>query len=899
MPRLRNGMPLLIVVSMAGIVGVVAAGGVSQSQALGSPVSKAPAKELLFEANRGQADGRVRFRARGQQCSLFLTDTDAVLALRAPAGRKDAVIRMGVRGARTAAVRGEEPAGVPVRYYHGRPGPKWETPVTTYRKVRYADVTPGVDLVYYGNEGALEYDFSVAPSARPQDIALSFSGQERLQVDEHGALLIQASGQTLRQEAPIAYQERDGVRQLVDARFVLKDDSQVGFELGQYDPARRLVIDPKFVFSTFLGGSGGERGTGIAVDADGNSYVTGTTGSNNFPVTGDADQPELTAATEVFVAKYSPTGALLYASYLGGHNTDESSGIALGPDGQIYLTGATQSDDFPITLDCAQADLQNPWDAFVARLDVDGRVNYATYLGGRDEDRGNSIGVDANGLIYVGGRTRSLDFPTPAPARNGFQQAENGDADGFLVQLDPTQIGADQIRYATFLGGSRIDDVRDLTIRGSRVYLVGSTTSANFPASPGVLQRVKAGMLDVGDAWVGVFDLTNPGADSRIWISHFGGSAAETGDAIAVNGAGNIFIAGSTNSRDFPRRTTPSAGFNYTYGGGNSDAYFAVLNGSGTALIRSSYIGGTGDDGALDIAVDPSNFIYVTGYASSSPFPVKNQILGPQGYSDAFLAKIDQANYVLHYSTLIGGRNADQATGVALDAGGINAWVTGTTASVANFPLVNAAQPQYGGADIGGKKLNDAFVTKIGPKNALRMAANADRLFPSLTKECTGPLTAFTLDGSESKGFNTRISVFRWSLNGQLVGIVPRLVQSKGPGTYHYVLTATDPIGDSGSIAVDVTIVDTTPPSFTAAGSVRPANVTKAIPVNQSSTTVALGGPARGVDKCDGVITATGTRSDGQALTAPYPVGITTITWVATDASGNSAQYQQKVTITH
>ncbi|MCC2670780.1 MAG: cell surface glycoprotein (s-layer protein) related protein [Armatimonadetes bacterium] len=900
--RERNAKSLLGILIAVGAAGAVMAG--HSTLTAGQPVdalarSGQPSTPLLFEANQGQTDSRVRFHARGRGGSLFLTGNEAVVALHGAGNQQTGVVRMGLRGARAKRVRGLEPAGVPVRYYRGRVATKPQPPVTTYRKVQYDNVYPGVDLVYYGNEGALEYDLVVAPGASPREIALSFSGQERLDLDERGALRIRAADRELLQEPPVAYQELNGVRQPVDARFVLQGEREVAFELGAYDPSRKLVIDPKLSFSTFAGGNGAETGTDITTDAAGNTYATGTTASANFPVTGDAYQPLPTAGSEIYINKYSPTGALLYATFLGGHGSEEGGGIAVGADGQVYVSGATTAEDFPITFDCAQPDLADPWDAFVARLDADGQVTYATYLGGGDEDRGLGVAVDDAGLIYVVGRTKSINFPAPAPGRNGFQPTATNNYDGFLVQLDPNELGAAQVLYASYLGGSRVEEAKRIVIHDSQVYLVGSSTSLNFPTSVGALQRSKSGILDVPDAWIGQFDLSQTGANSRVWITYLGGTGSDTGEGIAVNSQGNVYIAGATTSRDFPKKTTPSAGFNYTFGGGAQDGYYAVINPTGSALLRSSYIGGSSDDAALDIAVDPTNFIYITGYASSTNFPLKNHVLPPRGYSDAFVAKLDQANYTLVYSTIIGGTSGEFATAVATDECGINGFITGSTASVANYPVVSAAQPFFGGAAEAGKKLNDAFITKIGAKKDPRVLAKADGLMPLLVKECTGPLTSFTLDGSASQGFNTRITLHRWSLDDQRIAIIPKVVQSKPVGTYRYVLTVTDSVGDSGCAAVTVQIVDTKPPSFTGAGTLCPAGVTVKIAANLSSTNVAIGGPGRAVDKCDGTIIATGTRSDGQALTAPYPLGITNITWTATDSSGNSAGCIQKIIVTH
>src|SRR5881396_2470743 len=373
------------------------------------PVSAAPrASEaygrlpLHFEANQGQTHQDVRFLARGPGYSLYLTAGEAVLVLTKPnpQAKRDvlstperlatqaqgtpAVVRMGLVGAAPKPfVSGLDELPGKANYFIGKDPAKWRTNVPTYAKVHYREVYPGIDLVYYGNQRQLEYDFVVSPRADPERIVLGFQGAERLEINAEGEFVLHAAGGAIRQRVPVIYQEIDGVRTKIEGRYVLKDAHRVGFQVAAYDPSRPLVIDPTLVYSTYLGGSSSDDGYGIAVDAAGAAYVTGTTGSADFtagctaPCTGL--NGTLSGRSDVFVTKINAAGtALVYSTYLGGSGYESGNGIAVDAAGAAYVTGTTSSTDFPTTPGAIQTTYggggssSNGGDAFVSKLNAAG-----------------------------------------------------------------------------------------------------------------------------------------------------------------------------------------------------------------------------------------------------------------------------------------------------------------------------------------------------------------------------------------------------------------------------------------------------------------------------------------------------------------------------------------------
>ena len=677
---------------------------------------------LSFEMNRGQTDSQVKFLARGQGYGLFLTPREAVLSLRAAqpnAGHANAHKPTTGKGAkadkpaRSAVVRmrlahanaNPKLSGLDLlpgtsNYFIGNDPSKWQTGVTHYARVKYAGVYPGIDLVYYGNQRQLEYDFVLAPGADPKRIELVFEGTRRLSLDRQGNLILATAGGELVQHKPVVYQEADGKRTEVEGRYVLRGRNRAGFHVARYDARRPLVIDPVLSYSTYLGGSGGDYSQAIAVDASGNAYVTGSTNSSNFPTTAGVPQLAYGSGTyDVFVTKLNASGtALVYSTYLGGSGADEAWSIALDGSGNAYVAGYTESGNFPTTAGAYQhAYGGGPFDGFVTKLNAAGTaLIYSTYLGGNGFDNVLGIATDGSGNAYVTGVTGYGNFPTTAGA---YQTGSGGGYDAFVTKLNAA---GSALVYSTFLGGSGEDDGSSIAVdSGGNAYVAGSTASSDYGTTPGAYQTGYGG---------GTFDAfvtkLNASGTAAIYSTYLGGGGRDEALAIAVDGSGNAyvtgttayFLIGSTAYYDFP---TSGGAPQTNYAGGASDAFVTKLNATGTALVYSTFLGGSGEDKGRGITVDTDGNAYVTGWTASSNFPTTANTYQPfygGGSRDAFVTKLNAAGTALVYSTYLGGIGGDISYGIPIDASG-NVYVTGYTSS-SNFPTTAGAyQIVYGTGD--------------------------------------------------------------------------------------------------------------------------------------------------------------------------------------------------------
>jgi beta-propeller repeat-containing protein len=613
---------------------------------------------LHFEANRGQTHQDAHFLARGPGYNLYLTANEAVLVLSKPnadvkrdahgtkAKEKSLALRMSLVGAATKPlVSGLEEQAGKTNYFVGRDRSKWHTNVPTYAKVQYGNVYPGIDLVYYGNQRQLEYDFVVAPGADPNKIVLAFKGADKLEIDSQGDLVLHAAGGDIRQHKPVVYQEIDGIRQEIAGRYVRKGDNRVGFQLAAYDATQPLIIDPVVLsYSTYLGGNFFDGASAIAVDADGNAYVTGGTTSPGFPTTAGASQSAFPGGFDpyVFVTKLNPSGtALVYSTYLGsGSGYNFGRGIAVDAAGNAYVTGETQSSVFPTTpgaFQPARASLYGS--AFVTKLNPTGSaLVYSTYLSGTTYDYGTSITVDADGNAYVTGNVTSTDFPTTAGA---FQPSLGGGfVDAFVTKLNPT---GSVLVYSTYLGGSGQESSGGIALDAAgSAYVAGSTASVNFPTTAGAFQTTFGG---AADAFVAKL---NPTGSALVYSTYLRDGR---GNAIAVDVNGNAYVTGTTYSASFP---ATAGAFQTTYAGGRDgystgDAFVTKLDPTGSALVYSTYLGGSdGGEWSAGIAVDCSGNFYVAGSTNSLNFPTTPgafQAIGHTGGGfssntyDAFVAK--------------------------------------------------------------------------------------------------------------------------------------------------------------------------------------------------------------------------------------------------------------------
>jgi hypothetical protein len=646
---------------------------------------------LHFEHNQGQIDGHVRFLARGSGYSLFLTSSEAVLALKNRRLSTAAVVRMKLAGANPGpAVTGRDELPGKVNYFVGNDKTQWRTNIPTYARVHYDAVYPGIDLTYYGNQGQLEYDFLVAPGADPGRISMSFDGARDIRIEPDGDLILGVAGGDLRQHAPVVYQDAQGARQQIAARYVMKGKQDVGFELGDYDETLPLVIDPILTYATYLGGDGLDAGNDIAVDTDGNAYVTGETGSTNFPATSLAFDPDTNGGTDVFVTKLDPTGSMLiYSSYLGGSANETGNGIAVDAFGSAYVTGFTFSLNFPLA--GAFDAIRDAQEAFVTKLAPTGSsLVYSSYLGGRAADTGNDIAVDSELNAYVTGQTFSADFPL-----RGFDTTL-GANDAFVTKVNPAGAG---IVYSTYLGGANTEIGRGIAVDALfNAHVTGQTLSTDFPTTVGAFDS----LLDGGrDAFVTKLD---PAGLALVYSTYLGGTSTEDGNDIAVDGAGNAHVTGQTFSGTGFPVTTDAVQRGY---GGAGDAFVTTLGVRGDVL-SSTYLGRAGADNGIGIAADRNGNASVTGETSSNNFPVTADAVDRTygGAGDAFVTTLDPAAASLVFSTYLGGSGQDAGNGIALDAVG-SAYITGFTRS-ADFPATSRAFDTL----IEGSQ--DAFVVKLG-----------------------------------------------------------------------------------------------------------------------------------------------------------------------------------------
>jgi hypothetical protein len=669
---------------------------------------------LSFEANVGQTHPQIDFISRGSGYTLFLTPGEAMLALRAPSASSateaasDTVLRMKFVGNETSPrVAGQEELPGQVNYLIGKDPRKWRTGISTYAKVAYQNLYSGVDLVYYGNQRQLEYDFVVHPGTDPDVIALKFEGVDQLKIDAQGELVLHSGGGEIRQRKPVIYQDVDGVWHEVAGSYKLRDRNTVGFQLADYDTSRPLIIDPVLVYSTFLGGANVDDGFDITVDASGNAYVTGSTQllvvPSTFPTTPGAFDTTHNGSQDVFVTKLNPTGsALVYSTFLGGSDLDSGSGIAIDSTGNAYVTGTTSSPDFPTTVGAFDT-IFNGRDAFVTKLNPTGSaLVYSFFLGGIDDDLGSSIVADAAGNAYVTGSTTSANFPT-TPGAFDTTLNPNEVFEAFVTKLNPA---GSALIYSTLLGGSQGSSPGGIALDTSgNVYVAGSTSSSDFPTTAGAFDTTSNGS---GDVFVTKLNTTGTAA---LYSTHLGGGTSDSARGIAIDASGNAYVTGTTTSTNFP--TTVGA-FDTTYNG-NFDGFVTKLNLSGSALVYSTYLGDVNFDSGADIVVDSSGNAYVTGFTSSPNFPTTVDAFDTTyngGSTDAFVTRLNPAGSVLVYSTFLGGSgdasvgvSDDSGLGIALDFFG-SFYVTGATRS-ANFPTTASA------FDTTHNGVEDAFVTKF------------------------------------------------------------------------------------------------------------------------------------------------------------------------------------------
>ena len=721
---------------------------------------------MSFEANRGQTDRRVKFLSRGAGYNIFLTQTEATLALYKNEEKSDSttrghhsnlssVVRMRLKGANPRPrIEGLESLQGKSNYLIGNDRAKWHTDIPTFAKVQYAGVYPGIDVIYYGQQRQLEYDFRLAAGANASKIRIAFDGAQNLSIDAEGNLVLKTSSGEIIQHPPVIYQENEKGRQSIAGGYVFRGGHEIGFEVSAYDRSKPLVIDPQLVYATYLGGGDNDVANGIAVDGGGNAYIAGRTTSVNFPMTSVVDANASPPLTTAFITKLNAAGTgTVYSTIIGDGSGfiigndfvgTQANAIAVTSDGKACITGnndnSGKASDFPVTSNAYQKSglclygvcsftPDRVTDAFVTVLNPQGNgLFYSTFFGGgaigadgsnRGSDTGQAIAVDSASRAYITGLTASNNLPTKNAFQNSRQSSGEG-TDAFIAVFDPAlSNGNDTLLYSSFLGGTGDDIGKGIAVDSARnAYVVGSTASTDLDtkapagqALPPLRPFFQGGSTD---AFVAKIDTTVSGASSLTYLTYFGGSGNDRAEAVAVDSAQRAYITGATGSStaSFPLLNA----FDSTQN--NGEAFIAKLNADGTALFYSSFLGGnngnTSSDGeeGLGIAIDSAGNAYVTGRTTSGasfplgavapPFPANLQ-------GTAFVAKIEASlsNSTipkLLYSTTFGG-NGTSARAVTLDPKG-NVYLAGSTTG--SLPTTTGAfQPAFNGGS------TDGFVAKI------------------------------------------------------------------------------------------------------------------------------------------------------------------------------------------
>ena len=776
-----------------------------------TPVAPAPAP-FYFEACPGPAGSPAQFVARGRDYLFLISPAGVQLNLQktdATAQKNSSrTVRLQFMGAGSQVqIQGADELPGKINYLVGNNPAQWHTGLATFARLQVEQLYPGVNLVYYGNQRQLEYDFTVAPGADPEAIKIRFEGMDKISIGAQGELILTLGGDEILQPAPMIYQMVEGARKTVAGGYHLLDAHTVAFRIGQYDHELPLVIDPILSYSTYFGGNSSDTAWSIALDTNGFIYVAGQTLSTQINATNQFSTPGAFRTNyqggvqvgDAFVAKFDNLGTnLIYLTYLGGSGDDAAYGLAVDAGGHAYVAGATDSANFPIKngIYTNISGTLNPHlglypaDGFVAELDPSGsNLVYSTYLGGVNADAAYGIALDSSNNAYVTGFTYSTNFPTTPNAFQKHLSVTNWayqayfNANAFVTEISA---GGSNLIYSSYLGGTNFDQGTSITVDNSNyVYVTGFTASTNFPTTNAIFEQLVqtnlSGTNQVlitnffnGSLLNGATNLTStydafvakfaPSCTSLVYSTFLGGTNYDMANHIAVDGAGNAYVTGWTVSTNFPDTVT---GLTNLYNGltNNLIGFFPYITnafltqitwtGTNAAIGYSAVFGGTnfGIDVGYGVALDPSGNVFVVGASSTTNFPMFNTpgLLGTTnaGGSDAFVIAFNTNCSAILYSGYLGGSGNDYGYGIAVDSF-TNVYIAGTTFSP-NFPVFNARQTSLNGP-------SDAFLAKIGwtvlppvittePPTNQTVGAAANVIF-AITATGTAPLS------------------YQWQLNG-------------------------------------------------------------------------------------------------------------------------------------
>ena len=792
---------------------------------------------LYFIENRGQVDREVAYYIRGSDKTLYFTHQGVTYVMVGSAGahsdgrppRSSELEK--VQGGRAWAFRlefiganpqvqpkGSELTPAVISYFKG-PREQWYTGLKTYQGVVYADLWPGIDLEYSGTINELKYRLVIWPGADPAQIQLAYRGVRGLRINGEGQLEVLTPLGILQDDRPYAYQEIGGQRLPVDVAYALgtahASDNAYSFQLGAYDRSQPLIIDPvQLVYCGYIGGTADDQATGVAVDSSGNAYVAGWTLSTeeSFPVvnTGWLGSMAYSSSFDAFVAKVNPSGkALVYCGYIGGDDIDQAFDIAVDGAGNAYLAGSTFSSQasFPVTTGPDTA-FGGGSDAFVAKVDASGTaLDYCGYVGGDSIDEAYGIAVDSSGRAYIAGTTSSeaATFPVTNTGWVSSTQYNGGIFDAFVAQINAAGTA---LQYCGYLGGSNTESALDLALdSANNAYVCGhtlSTPAEGFPVTIGPYTTYSGGE-DQGDAFVAKI---HSDASALDYCGYIGGTANDLAEGIAVDAAGNAYVAGST-------AQAAGSGFPVTSGwltdtfkvhNGNWDAFVAKVNASGSALAYCGYIGGIALDYGRDIAVDGAGYAYVAGDTGSAEgtFP---KIVGPDlthnGNKDGFVAKVDRAGQDLVFCGYLGGAEDEEGTDIAVDSQGSSYMVGWTRSTQATFPKTAGPDMSHNGGA-------DAFVAKLSAYPDCRIT----------TTTAPEGVCATTANHRASVANSGSGAQYNWSAQGITITSSAPYTESirwvaKGPGVAFFRVVITDGRGYTGTGSISTTVYAQPPCTIT------------------------------------------------------------------------------------
>jgi hypothetical protein len=896
--RLQKLFPLLVFLLALPFV-VNAAPGANRVGPVKPSLQSFAKTPLSFEQH--DLANQPAFLSRGLGYQMWLTPDESVITLNKP-GLKDeklspavetAQVRMKLMDANANPVMsGLDKQEAKSNYFIGNDKSKWKTGIDNYAKVKYEKVYPGIDLVYYGNQQKLEYDFLVRPGTDYKNIRMSFEGADQLTLDDMGNLILKTATGDLVQHAPVIYQEVDGKRNPVKGNYVLMAKNQVGFEVDDYDSRRTLVIDPVLDYASYFGGSNSDYGSTIQVIATGEIFVGGYTLSPDYPTFPD---PPTTSPSLPFddtynalitydnvIIKLDATGQLIYSTYLGGNNYDASKEMKVDAAGAVYMTGPSLSTDFPI-VGGFQTSRSGSFDAFIVKLNPSGSsIDYSSYFGGGGVEFVRALALDNAGAVYIAGITSSNN--SNFPLKNPLQSQNNGGSyDNFIAKINPAVSGANSLVYSTFLGGSDTEEVGGIYADSAgAVYIGGSSRSSGLATT---------GDTSLGGTRDGIIFKINPTGSTLDFATYLGGSGDDSITGIIVDSIGDIYVTGSTSSPindstesiNFPNPNGVAnlAGFVSPNASG-SNAFVTKLSSGGSTLVYSSLIGGSGSDSGSKIAIGLDGRSYIVGRTTSSEttFPIFGATQPASGGStDGTVFQLNPAGTNLEFSTFLGGAGNDYLQDIIFKDNKI--YIVGSTDST-NITTVNNLGTSGNPPQSSNNGNSDILIAVISD-----LPAGSTDTEPPVISVVT---TAITLEAGATYALVNDVGVTALdTIDGDLTASIvrggatlPLNTALLGPQVITYNVSDA-----AGNAAVEksrtVTIVDTTAPTCSP-----PADIIT--PTTGPLSTVAFGA-ATGSD----VVGISSITND--APTGGFPVGVTTITWTVTDTSSNFSQCTQTVTI--